>query len=300
MKSKTFLSCLVFIFFFLSSSSSSSIFSRHFPSIPSVSGLICTQNLTPSETSASLQAIIDSLGSSTSAVLCFSAGTYSFSNTLNVTAAGVTFQGPQSGIDPRPSASSTRSPTNAATEAIFSGASLTSGMPLISMQTDSITFDGLVLTGTPSGSFLNDLLRAEAKTGLNFLFFLLLFAFSFSSPFSFFSEKTIQKTKKKQPKNRIDLQQFRREILCSSRFWRWNDSLELCFELQRSSQLHLFFKLCKSHSCQHQFFRWIDSKQSIREYFSFLSFLFFSFPFFLWIHHFSVFFFVLKKPNQNS
>jgi hypothetical protein len=74
-------------------------------------------------------------------VICLNAGIYSPPSQINVNKS-VTLQGPQAGVDPRPSAGSTRVPGDATSEAIIDGTAGTlSGIIVIAA--DNVVLDGL-------------------------------------------------------------------------------------------------------------------------------------------------------------
>jgi len=94
----------------------------------------CTTTLTAG---SDIQAAIDAAAGGD--VICLAAGTYSPASTIIVNKS-VTLQGPQTGVDPRPSAGTTRTPGETSTEAIVDG-----GRTLATIF--RITADGVVLDG---------------------------------------------------------------------------------------------------------------------------------------------------------
>jgi hypothetical protein len=87
-----------------------------------------------------IQAAIDAASSGD--VICLSAGTYSPAATIVINKS-LTLQGPQAGIDPRPSVGSTRTPGDATTEAIIDGCGTV--YRIIKIEANDVIVDGVVV-----------------------------------------------------------------------------------------------------------------------------------------------------------
>ena len=101
-----------------------------------------------------IQTAIDSASSGD--VICLAAGTYSPLAKININKS-VTLQGPQEGVDPRPSAATTRTPGDTSSEAIIDGTTgVLDGIIVI-------TADNVILDGLEVKSGLGDLIDSESS-----------------------------------------------------------------------------------------------------------------------------------------
>ena len=99
-------------------------------------GTGCTTTLNPGD---DIQTAINN--ASNGDVICLEPGIYSPQAKININKS-ITLRGPQAGIDPRPSAGTSRTPGDASTEAIIDGAS-GSLSGIIVITADSVVLDGL-------------------------------------------------------------------------------------------------------------------------------------------------------------
>jgi len=90
-------------------------------------------------------------------VICLEAGLYTPSAKIHIDKS-VTLQGPGAGVDPRPSAATTRVPGDASTEAVIDG-SVNGLSGIIVIEADNVVLDGLDITG---GS--GDMIDSESAT----------------------------------------------------------------------------------------------------------------------------------------
>lgn len=94
-----------------------------------------------------IQAAIDA--ASPGAVICLDPGIYTPAMTITINKS-LTLQGPQAGVDPRPSFGSTRNPADSATEAIVKGS-----ITLFNIAANNVEINGLTLESSINSSSLN-------------------------------------------------------------------------------------------------------------------------------------------------
>ena len=115
----------------------------------------CTTTLSAGD---AIQTAIDA--ASSGAVICLDPGTYSPGAKIDIDKS-ITLQGPQSGVDPRPSSGTSRTPGDSTTEAVIDGTSGGLG-GIIEISADDVVLDGL---NVKSGS--SDLIASDSNSDIS-------------------------------------------------------------------------------------------------------------------------------------